>query len=189
MKKLRTSLLALTVIASLASCSDDDKPTIVNEEEVITTVTATLTPENGSTPIVLTSRDLDGDGPDAPIVTASAPFAAGVTYNGTVTFLNELASPAENITAEIFEESDEHQLFFQQTGGPLGTFTYADADVNAHPIGLSFVYKAAESAATGTLTITLIHEPNKSGTNVPAGDITNAGGSTDAEVTFPVTIQ
>jgi hypothetical protein len=31
--------------------------------------------------------------------------------------------------------------------------------------------------------------PNKSATGVASGNIANAGGSTDAEVTFPITIQ
>lgn len=186
MKRFTISALALT-IGLLASCSNDDDVTPVNENEVITTVTAAFTPQQGGTPIVLTSRDLDGDGPDAPVVTVSGNFAAGAVYNGTITFLNELASPAENITEEVHEESDMHQIFFQQSG--LGTFAYADTDDNGHPVGLAFTYTAAAAPATGTLTITLRHEPNKSGEGVPGGNITNAGGSTDAEVSFTVGIE
>ncbi|RYD86178.1 MAG: type 1 periplasmic binding fold superfamily protein, partial [Sphingobacteriales bacterium] len=126
MKNLKISALALVTLISFASCSDDDAATPVNEEEVITTITATFTPAAGGTPIVLTSRDLDGDGPDAPVVTVSGNFATGASYNGSVTFLNELTSPAENITEEIHEEGDEHQLFYQG----VGIFTYTDADVN-----------------------------------------------------------
>ncbi|PZR20532.1 MAG: type 1 periplasmic binding fold superfamily protein [Flavobacterium psychrophilum] len=187
MKNLRISALALITIISLSSCSSDDTATIVNEEEVITTVTATFTPEAGGTPIVLTSRDLDGDGPDAPVVTVSGNFATGTAYNGTVTFLNELETPAGNITEEIFEEGHEHQIFFQQNG--LGIFTYNDTDVNGNPIGLKFKYTAAANAATGNLTLTLRHEPNKDGEGVANGNITNAGGSTDAEVVFNVSVQ
>lgn len=188
MKNLRILALALVSITTFSSCSsDDDKATLVNEEEVITTINATFTPQGGGTPIVLLSRDLDGDGPNAPIVTASGNFTAGAVYNGTVTFLNELTNPAEDITAEIKEEGDEHQIFFQQTG--LGTFAYNDKDVNNRPIGLNFVYTAAPAPTTGTLSIVLIHEPNKAGEGVSQGIITNAGGATDAQVTFNVTVQ
>lgn len=187
MKNLKISALALITIITFSSCSSDDTATIVNEEEVITTVTATFTPQSGGTPIVLTSRDLDGDGPDAPVVTVSGNFSANAVYNGTVTFLNELETPAGNITEEIFEEGHEHQIFFQQSG--LGTFAYADTDVNGNPIGLNFKYTAAASAATGNLTLTLRHEPNKDGQGVSGGNITNAGGSTDAEVVFPVVVE
>lgn len=188
MKNFRILALALISFVSFTSCSDDDNNAQpVNEEEVITTVTATFTPAGGGTAITLTSRDLDGDGPTAPVTTVSAPFAAGTTYNGNVTFLNELASPAENITEEIDEESDDHQIFYQHTG--LGAFTYTDTDANNKPVGLSFRYMASATPGTGNLTVTLRHLPNKAAANVAAGDITNAGGSTDAQVTFPVTIQ
>jgi hypothetical protein len=40
-------------------------PPVTNEEELITTVKVTLT--NGSNSIVLQSKDLDGDGPNAPM--------------------------------------------------------------------------------------------------------------------------
>ena len=52
------------------SCSDDDdNPEEINEEETITTMTVTLTPQGGGTEIILASRDLDGDGPDDPDIT------------------------------------------------------------------------------------------------------------------------
>lgn len=187
MKQFKISVLAIVAVLSFSSCSSDDNaPVPVNEEEVITTVTATFTPMNGGTAITLTSRDLDGDGPNAPIVTASGNFIAGTMYHGSVVFLNELSNPAENITDEIEEEGDEHQLFFQQSG--LGSFTYGDEDANGNPIGLHFNYTAANTPANGNLTITLRHEPNKTGEGVANGTITNAGGATDAEVTFVVTV-
>ncbi len=188
MKNLRISALALITIITFSSCSDDDNTAaIVNEEEVITTITATFTPQGGGTAIVLSSRDLDGDGPDAPVVTVSGDFATGAVYNGKVTFLNELETPAGNISEEVFEEGHEHQIFFQQSG--LGTFAYDDTDVNGKPIGLSFTYTAAAAPATGNLTVTLRHEPNKDAQGVAQGSITNAGGATDAEVTFGVTVE
>lgn len=187
MKNLRISALALITIITFSSCSNDDTATLVNEEEVITTVTATFTPQGGGTPIVLSSRDLDGDGPDAPIVTVSGNFTTGAAYTGKVAFLNELQNPVGDITEEVHEEGNQHQIFFRQAG--LGTFAYADTDVNGNPIGLSFTYTAAAAPATGSLTLTLRHEPTKDGEGVAGGNITNAGGSTDAEVVFNVSVQ
>lgn len=187
MKHLKISIAALTIFLSLAACSNDDDAPFVNEEEVITTLTATFTPQTGGGNVVtLTSRDLDGDGPDAPVVTVSGDFTAGATYNGTVSLLNETVNPAENISEEVFEEGDEHQIFFQHSG--LGDFTYADTDVDSKPIGLNFIYEAAATPTSGTLTITLRHEPNKSAEGVGNGDITNAGGSTDATASFTVSV-
>jgi hypothetical protein len=188
MKRIHFLALSLAVVTLLPSCSDDDSaPQIVNEEEVITTVTATFTPVGGGNTVTLMSRDLDGDGPDAPVVTVSGPFTTNKTYNGTVTFLNELQNPAGNITEEIEEEGVEHQLFFLQAG-TLGTFAYADEDANGHPVGLGFTYNSAAAPATATLSIVLRHEPNKSASGVANGDITNAGGATDALVNFPVSV-
>lgn len=188
MKRIQFLALSLAFVTLLPSCSDDDSaPQIVNEEEVITTVTATFVPVGGGNTVTLTSRDLDGDGPDAPVVTVSGPFTTGKTYNGSVTFLNELQNPAGNITEEIEEEGVEHQLFFLQAG-TLGTFSYADEDANGHPVGLGFTYNSAATPATGNLSIVLRHEPNKSGTGVANGDITNAGGATDAQVNFAVSV-
>jgi len=185
MKNLK--LIALLVIPTLftISCNNDDDNTPVNEEEVITTVTTTLT--GGGQTITLTSRDLDGEGPEAPTVTVSGNLVAGRTYTGSTTFLNELANPVDDITAEVQEEGADHQLFYQLASS-LGTVTYDDADVNGDPIGLEFTLVAGTSGSTGVLTITLRHLPNKSASGVSSGDITNAGGSTDVEVVFGIEV-
>lgn len=183
MKNLK--LIALLVIPAIfsTSCSNDDAP--VNEEEVITTVRTTLT--GGGQVITLTSRDLDGDGPNAPVVTVSGNLVAGTTYTGSTEFLNELEDPAEDITIEVQEEGADHQVFYQLPSS-IGTVTYTDTDANGRPIGLNFTLVAGTSGSTGTLTVTLRHLPNKTATGVAAGDITNAGGNTDAAVTFSVTV-
>ena len=191
-KQFKFYALALVAALTFSSCSNDDDtpPPPVNEEELITTVTAIYTPVGGGTAVTLQYKDLDGEGANAPVITVSSPFEKNKTYNGRVTFKNELANPAEDITPEIVEEGDEHQLFYQTTG-TLNAFSYGTAasnfDKNGKPVGLQSVFATTEAAA-GTLTITLRHEPNKSAANVAAGDITNAAGSTDAEVTFSISV-
>ena len=86
MKNSKILALALLTVFTFSSCINDD-PEVVNEEEVITTVTTTLTA--GSSVITLTSRDLDGDGPNAPVITpVVGELKANTTYTGTTTFLN-----------------------------------------------------------------------------------------------------
>ena len=191
MKNLK--LIALLVIPTLflTSCNNDDDNTIVpvNEEEVITTVRVTLI--GGGQTIVLESRDLDGDGPNAPVLTpiGGGNLTAGTTYTGSTMFLNELENPAEDITEEVEEEGADHQVFYQ-LGSSLGTVTYdaANIDENGNPIGLDFTLVAGTSGSTGTLTVTLRHLPNKTASGVAGGDITNAGGNTDAAVSFPIVV-
>jgi hypothetical protein len=191
MKNSKILAIALVSIFTFSSCSDDEKPVPVVEEEVITTVTAVYTPVEGGTQITLKSRDLDGNGSNPPIVTFSGKFAQGKTYNGVVTFLNEMVNPAEDITEEIKELALEHQVFYQKTGG-INNIIYADTpsnkDSNGNPVGLESVFTTT-GVATGTITITLKHEPNKSAPNVANGDIKNAEGTTDVEVTFDIVVE
>ncbi len=186
MKNIIKLAFVALFVTSLNSCNNDDAAS-VNEEEVITTVTTTLT--GGGQIITLTSRDLDGDGPNAPMVAVSGNLTAGTTYTGSTTFLNELVNPAEDITEEIEEEGEEHQVFYSLASS-LGTISYdaENVDSNGKPIGLDFTLTTG-NASTGTLTVTLRHLPNKEAIGVANGDITNAGGSTDALVSFPIVIQ
>ena len=178
------SILCLSFV--FTSCdSDDDAPAIVNEEEVITTLRLTLTPANGGNSLTFISQDLDGDGPNAPVIsTPDQSLVANTMYNGTVQVLNETEDPAEDITLEVEEEDDEHQ-FFYTTGGNFSfdTFSYVDFDADGNPVGIMFD-AATGDATTGTLTVTLRHEPAK-----PNTGLTDAGGETDIQVTFPITVE
>ena len=189
MKTLKTIALVFSTVAIFTSCSDDDnKSTPVNEEELITTVKVTLI--NGINTIELTSRDLDADGPDAPVITGGT-LLANTTYTGKVELLNETETPVEIVSEEIEESAQEkldHQFFFGALEGLLGTFTYDDEDGEGNPIGLSFTFTTG-AASTGSLSVTLRHLPNKSATGVSSGDITNAGGTTDATAIFPIIVQ
>jgi len=181
MKFLKYALLASTLI--FASCSDDDDntPDAVNEEEVITTLRVTL--ESGSDTVVMQYQDLDGDGPDAATVTVSGSLNANTTYDGSIVLLNEAEDPAENVTEEIEEEDLDHQFFYTVGSGLDATAEYGDADSEGNPLGLSFILNTGV-ASSGGLTFTLRHEPNK-----PNTGLENAGGETDIEVTFDVTVE
>lgn len=193
MKKINL-LLALGVFSMLfiTSCEKDEPedPIIPNEEEVITTLNFTLTPDGGGTPVVLSFQDLDGDGGNAPTISEGT-LDNNTIYNGSLELLNELEDPAEDITLEVAEEELEHQ-FFYETLFPTElsdvNIAYNDLDEEGNPIGLSTVLTTGEMGS-GTITVTLRHEPNKDAEGVSSGDIANAGGETDIEVTFNVEIQ
>ena len=106
-KTLKLVTLSIFAMALLASCSNDDTPALVNEEEVITTLKLTLTPQGGGSDIVFQLTDSDGDGSNAPVITDGFSLSASTQYTGTVEFLNELQDPAEDITEEVIEESNE----------------------------------------------------------------------------------
>jgi hypothetical protein len=184
MKSIRI-ITALSLLAILGfSCSDDDEgPEIVNEEEVITTLTITLTPQGGGTSITLQSQDLDGDGPNAPVLTVSGNLEDFTTYEGSIELLNETENPAEDITEEVEEEAEEHQ-FFYTVSGSIDNVSYTDVDGNGNPVGITFLLTTREPGAA-TLAVTLRHEPTKPNDGTAA----NAGGETDIAQSFSVTVE
>lgn len=177
---MKKFLILFMSIGLMISCSDDDNPTPVNEEEVITTMTLTLTPPGGGTPIVFVSRDADGDGPGMPVITDGFTLSASTQYTATVKFENELESPAEDITEEVEEEADEHQVFYSFNGTSGSTVSYDDADGNGNPLGVNITLSSGNATTGNTLTVTLKHEPTKPND----GTVTNAGGETDIEASF-----
>ena len=184
MKTIKLFAIPVLALALFASCSDDD-PAPVNEEEVITTMTIELSATGQST-VTLTTQDLDGDGPNAPVLTVSGALAANTTYTGSIELLDETdPNDVEDITVEVAEEDLEHQFFFASA---IGTVSYLDFDGDGNPVGLSFSLDTG-AAVTGDFTVTLRHEPMKDAAGVSDGDITNAGGETDITETFSVTVQ
>lgn len=180
------SLAMIFMFSIIFTACDKDDPIVENEEELITTVNFTLTSVTGGSDVELTFTDLDGDGDGDPVISGGT-LQANTVYSGRLELLNELESPAEDITEEIREEDEEHQFFFATTVNGL-TVTYGDQDEDANPIGLA-TSVATGAAGSGTLTVTLRHEPSKDAEGVSDGDITNAGGDTDIQVTFPIDVQ
>ena len=186
----RITLLALAGTLFFAGCrKDDDDPVSpappANEEELITSVRLAFQSTGNTETKHFSYVDLDGDGGGAPVIEADT-LSADTDYTVTIQVLNESEVPAENITAEIQAEDEAHQFFFQPSGANV-TVAYTDTDGNGHPVGIATTWTVG-TASTGTIMVTLRHEPDKNAPGVASGDITNAGGDTDIEVTFPVVV-
>ncbi len=179
--KIRAIVALLSLGMIILSCSNDDDPDPVDEEEVITTMNITLT--SGTSIITLQSIDLDADGPNPPEVSISGNLIANTVYAGTVQLLNETETPADNITLEVAEEDDEHQFFYTVTGA-LSGLDYDDEDENGDPVGLLFNLTTGD-AGSGTLQVTLRHEPKKPND----GTLVDAGGETDIAQSFSVVVE
>lgn len=189
MKVNHLLLLNVFFLASVSFLSCGKDPVPVNEEELITTLTYKLTSSDGQT-VTLKFADKDGAGGQNPEITSSGPLKKGQVYQGELQLLDETANPPDNITAEIISEAAAHQFFFE-TSSELNqkiTFAYADNDANGNPLGIKTLVNCI-SSGTGTVTITLRHEPDKGAAGVRDGKITNAGGETDIQVTFNVEIR
>jgi len=204
---------AFTLALALAGCADEenDEGGENEEMEIITTVTLTFTPSGGGGTITASFRDPDGDGGMSGMTDALA-LTAETTYAMSVAFVNELANPAEDITVEVREEAEDHQVFVYGSGvsGPampdtasaVVDHTYADqeSDYTANagddlPVGLSSTI-TTRTAGTGDLRIVLRHLPELNGAPQKVAGLVDdlsrgdpLPGEVDVDVTFALAVQ
>lgn len=177
MKKVAI-ILALTLLGF--SCDKTTTPPDLNEGETITTVRLNFT-EVGNPGNTFTAEWSDPDGAGGnPATIDTINLVNGTNYTVTVEFWNESVTPAEDMTAEIVAESDEHIVCFDALNGFDATISITDQDANSLPIGLASDW-TVNAMVNGDLMISLKHQPGtKDGTCGP--------GDTDVEVTFPVVV-
>lgn len=178
-----TRFLFFFLAASLTvwtSCEKDDDEGPDNEEELITTVRLTFTDSAGNDNI-FTFSDTDGAGGNPPVA-QDITLAPNTSYALSVEFLDESdAANVEDITEEIKTESDAHLLCFDYTL-PIASIDNLNLDGNGKPLGLTSSVSTGD-AGTGTLTLSLKHQPDKDSAT-PC-----ATGETDVEATFDVIVQ
>ena len=198
--------LALALSALTACSSDVEKESAEggghHHHELMTTVELVFSPQSGGDDLVFAFADIEGAG--APEID-TIELSVGESYDLSVFFLNELETPTEDVTPEIADEDNEHQVFFTgsavqgpATGdNPSAIFehAYADADRSGLPLGLDNTAEVLQ-AGSGELTVTLRHMPPESGQPVKTsglagqvaadGDFRSVGGGNDVQVDFPV---
>ena len=169
---------------------DDDHDHGPGEVELITTFKITLTPQGGGSSLTVQFQDLDGEGGNAPVIDRIV-VDAGTVYDGMIQELNELESPPEDITEEIREEAEVHQLFFATLGGfAPATVAYADKESDYvtntgadHPVGLKFTLTVPANARNGQFRVSQSHYDAAPKDGVTPSD------ETDIEVTFEVEVR
>ena len=189
----RLSIALSCVVAIFGFACSDSAPTSsgssAGEEGLITTATVTLTPQGGGTAITLQFKDLDGAGGTAPNID-TLKVALGTTYNGTILLQNEAATPAEDITVEVKNEAEEHQIFYT-TGGSFAIATVAVTDTESDygtnagtdlPVGIAFTLTVPNNAGNGTLRVILSHFDDD------AKNGTTQSNESDIDITFQVTV-
>lgn len=173
-------LLLFAVSAFVVTACDKDNNDGNNDQELITTVRLTFT-EVGGGSSTFTVKDLDGDGGNPPIAD-TIKLKANTAYTIGVEFLDESeANHTHDITEEVKKEAEEHLVCFAASGA-MSVPIAGDQDGNGKPLGLENALTTG-AAGTGSLQVSLKHEPDKSAAN-PC-----TTGETDAEVTFDVTVQ
>ena len=182
-KKLVRRVFSLVVLLSLItyqSCDKED-PTPLNEEEVITTVKITQTPEGNGDAVTLTFFDADGPlGNIEPTIISSGPLTSATMYAVVIALANETLTPAVNISEEVAGEADEHLFCFDATGDIV--ITYEDEDENGLPLGLLTTWVTGTPGAA-EVTVTLRHQAGTKTGQCPGT------GETDVEISFPLVVE
>ena len=190
--------LAPLALLALTACSDVEKDGHDHhhhDHEVISTVVLTFVSKADETDTQAV-RWVDGEGQDA-----DADLVSGSVYDLFVEALNELEAEPENITEEIEDEKDEHQLFFTGSAIDNGIVTheYVDFDEEGLPLGLENEVTAV-TAGSGDLTVTMRHLARQDGNKVKregmAEDVAEGGlsaiageGDNDFSIDFSITVQ
>lgn len=190
MKNYLNYLLVLLFIAGFifySGCeSDPTSPPTDHPQELITTVILTLINQtNQDDTINVVWKDLDGEGGNPPEIDTLF-LTSGVNYNGSIQLLDESKTPPEDITEEIEEEKNSHQIFYNVLGPAANriTITITDFDSNSPPlpVGLEFTFEvSAGDNTSGSLNIVLSHYDGQK-TAEPSDE-------SDIDIEFPVSIQ
>jgi hypothetical protein len=176
MKKAIAAIGIFGVILTGVSCKKDKADP--NEGELITTVKVKLTDKTSNIVTEYVFRDLDGEGGLAPSQFDQIQLGKGKPYDCMLTILNESVSPADDITAEVLAEADDHEFYFTPTNG-LATVSNLSKDSKGLPVGITSTWVAGANAGTGNINITLKHKP---GSKAQGDPITK--GETDISLDF-----
>lgn len=192
-------MLAL-MLTGLLGCSDVEDAHDHDHDHnhgVIHAVDLAFTPQSGGDTAVFS---IDEDVVDDVVLTA------GEVYDLTVTFYEEDGETLIDMTDEIIDDAESHQVFFlgdgvdseaTGTSGGVLSIAYADADASGLPIGLNATATGA-AAGAAELRVVLRHMPPENdvavktettAADVAAGGLSAIGGDSDADVTFSVTVE
>ncbi|MDW8274188.1 MAG: hypothetical protein RMJ53_08180 [Chitinophagales bacterium] len=166
-------IVFLTIALFLDSCKPDEHK---HGQENVTTIRIKLVKSGSNQSLTYSFRSLGGNVTKDTIILES-----NSTYSASIQLLDESKSPAEDLTPEIKEESNDHQFFYIPSPSDLIEITNLDKDKKGMNFGLNATWKTFVSKS-GTLKIVLKHyHGNKS--NDPAK------GETDIEILFDVIVR
>ena len=189
-KLLFCTLFTASLVTGCKRDDDDDPPVtpppVVPEESTITSLELHFHSIGDVEHKHFAYNDPDGPGGNAPEIHADT-LSVDSVYEAEIVVLNEGTTPIVDLTDVIAADGVTHQVFYQFIGADVVP-TYEDTDTNGNPIGMATIWTVG-GAGNGNLTVTLRHGPDKGAAGVSDGDITNAGGETDIEVTFPIVIE
>ena len=193
--------IALFLFILVFACSKDEDPEPANEEEAITLVTLEVTKVGSSETITYNLEveghahddedddddDDDHDGHEGEHVEIE--LEPNSSYNVSMLIYNDTdPNNIENVTLEVIEEADEHQIYYAITD-ELSGFSIASAsndtrDSDGNPLFLKTTWTTI-GETSGDVVGYLIHEP----TSKTGSTRNDFGGATDFEIEFEVHVE
>jgi len=132
-----------------------------NDHDYATTVIVSLVSNSSPTDTIQAIwKDLDGPGGALPSIIDTLMLKSNRTYIGTIELYNESKTPRTDITAEIRNESYDHQFFYTPSSGIINMIDWkiTDKDSNNLPIGLQFeVSTKSGTQQKGSINVVLSH--------------------------------
>lgn len=195
-------IIALFLFVLIFACSKDEDPEPAHEEEIVTLVTLEVSKVGSSETIKYNfeveghdhddheeEEEEDDDHDDHDGEHTEIELEANSSYNVSMFIYNDTdPNNIENITQEIIEEKDEHQVFYAITDELSGFSIEPASDDTVDSNGNSLYIKTTWTTTgetSGDVVGYLIHEPTqKTGTTR-----TDFGGATDFEIDFEVHVE
>lgn len=193
-------LITISLFLLILSCSKDD-PAPIHEEEAITLVTLEVT-KVGSTETITYDFEVEGhdheedaheegedDHGEHGGEHTEIELEPNSSYNVSISFYNEEdQNNIENITLEITEEADIHQVFYditnELTGFSIVSAANDTSDSSGNPLFIETTWTTT-GETSGDVVGYLFHEPtSKTGTTR-----TDFGGAIDVEIEFEVHVE
>ncbi|GAB1858270.1 hypothetical protein MHTCC0001_31070 [Flavobacteriaceae bacterium MHTCC 0001] len=190
MKTTKFLFGTLFCLALVTSCSDDDTPKSIEEEEAITKLVLTFTNEIDDTDtVVLTwNDDNENEEVEASEKTVVGEFEAGEVYDAAIELFNKDEDFLDEDILENQASIDAHFFVYATTLD----FTMARADgteatrTDNNKLGVKTTWTAG-AAGTGSISIELHHESPSVSDNDGFG--TAEGDDTDIAISFDAEIQ
>ena len=173
----KASLLYLPLLTILIySCSKDD-PDGINEQEFISNVVISVTSPDGSLQTI--DWDLSETNMETINLKANSNYSVGLSFEN-----RSDPTDIEDVTLEIIDEADEHQVFFEFADISVDvTSANNDTKVGSRGVLLKSVWNAS-STGSGIVRVYLIRQP----TTFNATNREGFGGFNDVSIDIPVTI-
>ncbi|TAE21496.1 MAG: hypothetical protein EAZ91_25180 [Cytophagales bacterium] len=181
------SLLSLLALATLLfSCGDEKNVDPTEDNERITTISLQfINKADPKDAVVLTLDNIGADGTQPTSSSTSGSLKPYAAYSMAVVLGDRSKNPAEDVTAKIKAEANEHLFVYTPSSGLNLGITLSDLDTNPapgpYPVGLT-ANASTGPPSTGKLNVVLRHQPGtKNGKATP--------GTSDLDVNFDVVVR